>query len=133
MAEIIAIFTREHAIEDGVLIRLEEYFSRSEFPHVLLEVLNILNRIGGKFELGELVITANAASTLKAADVLTALIRHQIGDWGELDKSDHYANEEALIRGGRLFSAYVLQSDLKFWIITECSREVTTVLLPEDY
>ena len=133
MAEIITIYTREEAIEDGVLIRLEEYFLHSEFPHILLEVLNTLNRIGGKFELGELIITANAANTLNAGDVLTALIRHQIGDWGELDTSDRHANEQALIHGGQLFSIYEVQNDLKFWIITESSREATTVLLPDDY
>ena len=133
MGEIIAIYTREEAIEDGALVRIEEYFLRSDFPRILLEVLDVLNSVGGKFELGELVVTGNAANTLKAADVLSALIRHQIGDWGELDKSDRYANEKALVRGGRLFSAYTTQDDIRFWIISENNREATTVLLPQDY
>ena len=133
MGEIIAIYTREDAIEDGMLIRLDEYFLRSDFPRILLEVLDVLNSVGGKFELGELVITGNAANALKAADVLSALIRHQVGDWGDLDKGDRFANEKALICGGRLFSAYTTQNDIRFWIISESNREATTVLLPQDY
>ena len=133
MGEIIAIYTREQALEDGALIRLEEYFLRSDLPEILLEVLDVLNTVGGKFELGELIISDNAANTLKPGDVLNALIRHQVGDWGELENRDRHANEEALICGGRLFSAYKNQNGIKFWIITEWNREATTVLLPNDY
>ena len=35
--------------------------------------------------------------------------------------------------GYRLLSAYRDRNDIKFWIITEADRSVTTVLLPEDY
>ena len=31
-----------------------------------------------------------------------------------------------------LFSAYIIQ-DVKFWVITEADRSVTTILLPEEY
>jgi hypothetical protein len=51
----------------------------------------------------------------------------------KLDPEDRNANERAVKHGGRLFSAYISTNQVKFWIITECDRSATTVLLPEDY
>ena len=85
-----------------------------------------------KFPLGQVVITPNALEKLNSDDILNALNRHVVGDWGELDEEDRQTNDEALQSGCRLLSAYRSDST-KFWIITEASREVTTVLLPEDY
>jgi len=42
------------------------------------------------------------------------------------------ANEQALIDGSRLLSAYTLDGE-KIWIITEWDRSVTTVLFPSEY
>jgi hypothetical protein len=85
-----------------------------------------------KFSLGQVVITPNALEKLKSDDILNALKRHIVGDWGELDDEDRQTNDEALQSGDRLLSAY-RSGGTKFWIITESTREVTTVLLPEDY
>jgi len=85
-----------------------------------------------KFQLGQVVITPNALEKLNSDDILNALNRHIVGDWGELDEEDRQTNDEALQSGDRLLSAY-RSGDTKFWIISESSREVTTVLLPEDY
>ena len=85
-----------------------------------------------KFPLGQVVITPNALAKLNSDDILNALNRHVGGDWGELDEEDRQTNDEALKSGDRLLSAY-RSGDTKFWIITESSRTVTTVLLPEDY
>ncbi len=84
------------------------------------------------FQLGQLVITANASLRLSTEEVMTAIRRHASGDWGDLPPEDSLANDDALKQGGRLFSAYG-QSVSRFWIITEADRQVTTVLLPEDY
>ena len=80
-----------------------------------------------------MVITRNAHDTLKANDVQTALLRHASGDWGELEAEDRQANESALRSGGRLLSAYQDGNGIRFWIITEANRQISTVLLPEDY
>ncbi len=85
-----------------------------------------------RFPLGQLVITANASLRLTTEEVMTALMRHASGDWGDLCPEDTLANEEALRDGDRLFSAYG-QGDQRLWVITEADRSVTTVLLPEDY
>lgn len=86
-----------------------------------------------KFPLGRTVITRNARSVLTHEDVLSALARHEAGDWGELDAEDRAANEAALLDGSRLVSVYRSRSGQRFYVITEWDRSLTTVLLPQDY
>jgi hypothetical protein len=90
-------------------------------------------RTGETFSLGSLVATSNAMSMLLPEDIRSALRRHANGDWGDLDTEDRLANEQALLQGERLFSAYNSATGVRFYVITEWDRSVTTVLLPEDY
>jgi hypothetical protein len=85
------------------------------------------------FRLGQLVATPNALAHLSEEDVLTSIRRHQAGDWGDLDEEDRRENEFSLKEGFRLFSVYHSANGVKFYVITEADRSVTTVLLPEDY
>lgn len=89
------------------------------------------------FNLGRVVITANAMQTLQERGqshiIETMLSRHALGDWGDLDPADIQANNAALQEGDRLLSAYRFADDFKVWIITEADRSATTILLPEDY
>jgi hypothetical protein len=87
----------------------------------------------GTFALGRIVATANAIDSIPMLDILAALDRHASGDWGDLPGPDRASNEEALLSGERLISAYSTAGGTRFWIITERDRSVTTVLLPEDY
>jgi len=86
-----------------------------------------------KFSLGQIVATPHVLTAVHSEEILKALSRHVRGDWGTLDAEDLQSNERALRFGGRLFSSYHSSQNVKFWIITECDRSVTTVLLPEDY
>jgi hypothetical protein len=56
-----------------------------------------------------------------------------MGDWGDLCQEDIDENNRALEVGSRILSAYTSSSKVKFWIITEWDRSVTTVLLPSEY
>ena len=85
------------------------------------------------FHLGQTVISRNAMERLHPEDVQLALRRHARGDWGDLSAEDMAKNELSVKEGFRLLSAYRDRHQTRFWIITEASREVTTVLLPEDY
>jgi len=85
-----------------------------------------------RFPLGQTVVTAHALDILQPDEIALGLARHVRGDWGDLCPEDMLANENALTQGGRLFSAYG-QGASRFWIITECDRSVTTVLMPQDY
>jgi hypothetical protein len=85
------------------------------------------------FALGQTVITPGAMAALTNTDVLNALARHAAGDWGDVCGEDGLTNDEALRSGARLLSAYRTCNGVKFWIITEADRSVTTILLPEEY
>jgi hypothetical protein len=87
-----------------------------------------------KFKLGQVVITANADNTVNEFDVSIALNRHSSGDWGKCCRDDRKINDDAVKNGNdRIFSVYRDSNGVKFWIITEYNRSLTTVLLPEDY
>ncbi len=92
-----------------------------------------LTKTPTKFPLGAIVATPSALASVPSQEINAALGRHAHGDWGTIPEEDKRANERALRNGERLFSAYCSSGNVKFWIITECDRSATTVLLPEDY
>jgi hypothetical protein len=85
-----------------------------------------------RFPLGLLVITENAEMLLTQAEISQAINRHAQGDWGDVSPIGGEANDQALLDGNRLFSAFG-NGERRFWIITEANRSATTVLMPEDY
>lgn len=85
-----------------------------------------------KFPLGRTVATPAALAALSPEEITVALSRHERGDWGNVCSEDWESNEFALREGLRLFSVYHTAAHVKFWIITEAERSVTTVLLPGD-
>jgi hypothetical protein len=87
------------------------------------------------FPLGHLLVTPGALALLKKLThpPLKFLARHWFGDWGDIGEADRQANQDALIDGDRLFSAYDLGTEQRLWIITEADRSSTTLLLPEEY
>lgn len=89
--------------------------------------------LASRFPIGRFMATPTAVKALPPADIETALRRHAVGDWGDVDEEDRRQNDLSLQQGLRLLSAYRATNGTKFWIITEADRSVTTVLLPEDY
>jgi hypothetical protein len=86
------------------------------------------------FPLGYVCATPWAEMSLGETTIRDALARHARGDWGVIDADDWLTNEMALLYDLRLFSAYRAEgTDLRFWIITEADRSVTTVMLPDEY
>ncbi len=88
-----------------------------------------------KFQLGQTVITPGALNALLSCGESPSkfLAHHAKGDWGDVCAEDKAFNDEALITGTRLISAYTTTSGTKIWVITEADRSVTTILLPEEY
>ena len=84
------------------------------------------------FDLGQIVISANAANILTPSDILLGILRHSSGDWGTICTDDAALNDEAITAGERILSSYGAD-DRTFWIITEADRSATTILMPEDY
>jgi len=91
-------------------------------------------------DLGQVVATPGVLEAMaKTGEApVDFLSRHQIGDWGMLDREDQAANEAALKNGSRILSAYLLKDGTKIYVITEATsdggkRESTCVLLPDEY
>ena len=86
-----------------------------------------------KFNPGQIFCTTNCHNQISGDDMARGIARHLSGDWGEVCPEDWQENEFSLKEGFRLLSAYTAANGVKFWIITEWDRSITTVLLPEDY
>ena len=86
-----------------------------------------------KFALGEIVITQGAARKLPPEDITNAVRRHSQGDWGDINLEDQKLNVRRAEQGGPIASIYTASNGMKFYVLTERDRSVTTVLLPEEY
>ncbi len=93
-----------------------------------------------KFRLGRTLATPGALKALQEAGQSPDffLIRHIQGDWGEVDDDDKRLNDEALVDGTRLLSAYKTLKGERIWVITEAAdeagkRAATTILKPDEY
>ena len=86
-----------------------------------------------KLPLGRIVATPAAHGTVSQPDIVAALRRHAVGDWGDMTPDDRAVNEDALKSNERILSVYRSATGTTFWVITEADRSVTTVLLPDDY
>jgi len=94
-----------------------------------------------RFDCGVLLATpgATAAFERNGQRPFEFVRRHISGDWGEeLCQEDRLLNDQSLIDGSRLLSAYKLKDRTKIWLITEAvgengRRESSTFLLPEEY
>lgn len=86
-----------------------------------------------RFSLGEVCVTPKVAVRIPLEEVGAALARHERGDWGDLEEIDRAQNERHLQLGGVLLSGFRTRNGLKYWILTEWDRTVTTVLFTEEY
>jgi hypothetical protein len=93
-----------------------------------------------KFSLGQIVATPGALDALQEASqsAVEFLQRHARGDWGDVCEEDRQANDQSLLDGSRILSAYRTSLGKKIWIITEATdesgnRAATTILLPGEY
>ncbi len=98
------------------------------------------NETAKKFSLGRIVATPGAIQALREAGQSADefLSRHVVGDWGDLDEQDKSLNDQALLDGSRILSAFTTRKGQRIWIITEAVNDVglrysSTILTPEEY
>lgn len=118
--------------------------------HSLFHNLDDINRLRNAerplFELGQLLSTPGAMRVLDALDLTTFWLveQHRHGEWGDLGDDDKALNDQALLNGGRIFSAYVIANpaqgaSTRLYVITEAvneatgRRDSTTVLRADEY
>ena len=83
------------------------------------------------FTLGETSTTRSALERLHALGLKPSdlIVRHQTGDWGDVDEADYALNEESLHEKQRFFSSYEIEKE-RFWVLTTADRSRTIVFLP---
>jgi hypothetical protein len=93
-----------------------------------------------KFNLGQVLATPGALEVLEASGQSPQffLEKHQRGDWGEVCQEDKMLNDQSLVDGSRLLSAYRTLKGERLWIITEAAddqghRVCSTILRPDEY
>ena len=91
------------------------------------------------FELGHCVMTPGIQDLIERYqfDAQQFLVRHQTGDWSEMDTEDQAANFEAINTGERIFSKYTFrpnaEQNIDLYVITEWDWSSTCLLLAEEY
>lgn len=86
----------------------------------------------GKFPLGQLSMTQQISADLTGSQIISLLMRHSQGDWGEVPPEDAQENEFSVEKGFRILSSYTVNGS-KVWVITEADRSSTTVLYSSEY
>ena len=68
-----------------------------------------------KFTLGRLLATPGALAALEDAGQtpLDIISRHVSGDWGDISPDDKQLNDQALIDGSRILSAYKTRNSVR--------------------
>lgn len=84
------------------------------------------------FELGKIVTTKSIDENVEPRKIASLIRNHITGDFGILENTDIDANKDAIQKGDRVFSAYMVQGQ-KIYVITEWDRNKTTVLFADEY
>jgi hypothetical protein len=74
-----------------------------------------------------------ASSTRFAKEIITALKRYAICDWGDLIDCDIQLNDNAVKKGQDKILAAYKTSQGKVYMITEWDGSVTTLLFADEY
>lgn len=64
--------------------------------------------------------------------------RHLRFDWGDMDEEDLRTNDIATVSEDRIFSSYNIPEEMqdgesKVWIVTEWTKDTTTIMFPSEY
>ena len=93
-----------------------------------------------KFSLGQILSTRGALEALQESGQTPHffLSRHVRGDWGEVCQEDKDLNDQAVVDGSRILSAYRTLKNVRLWIVTEAEddqghRISSTILRPSEY
>jgi hypothetical protein len=102
-------------------------------PH-LEDFMNYPTRLKPLFHPGRLLVTPAASAALRASGVpvISVLLRHICGDWGDMPDAEWQQNDLSIGTGLRLLSVYNLPGGERLCMITEWDRSSTAVHLTGD-
>ncbi len=86
------------------------------------------------FEGGWVMATPQALTALKEAELelMEVLVRHLVGDWGDIDEAEKLLNDLAVNHSQRITSAYQLPTGKEIWVTTAGNRQTTWLKLPDQ-
>ncbi len=93
-----------------------------------------LTRLKPLFHPGRLLVAPAAHAALRAngIPVISVLLRHIAGDWGDLSDEDRQQNDLSIAAGLRLLSLYRLPDGARVLVVTEWDRSRTTIQLVDE-
>ncbi len=84
------------------------------------------------FEMGQIVVSEQAACELTVADLENAMHQHGSGSWGKLGSSEWRQNDFRLDARQSVTSVYEAKKGTMFMVHTDFDRQITEVLLPRE-
>ena len=84
-------------------------------------------------ELGDVLVSFDAGTTLNHSDIDDAIERHVRGEWGELDSASWAWNNIAAENGYGVVSVHLDRELNPFFVMTNAERDETIVMLPHEY
>ena len=83
--------------------------------------------------LPRLHVTFRAKAELTDDEIQKAVQSHTLGEWGDVTEACRNANEANLDRdAGRLVSGHWSKSRLRYYVITDLGRELTTIVFADE-
>jgi len=79
------------------------------------------------FSLGRIVVDRVTSKKLQSEDIIPALSRHTLGDFGLVTEQRESINRTALFEGKAIRSKYCSDRGLRFSVITSGDRTMTIV------
>jgi hypothetical protein len=79
------------------------------------------------FSLGRIEVSRASLKKLASEDIIPALRRHMLGDWGKVSVARRKANQTALRNRTSLKSVYFTNNGQRFCVITFGDRSKTLV------
>ena len=87
--------------------------------------------------MGMITGSAEAGAVLHQSNVQASelLLRHALGDHGDIEMSESQANKSAILAGyGRIVSIYRIGNGAQeIIVLTEADRSLTTLFVPEEW
>jgi hypothetical protein len=86
----------------------------------------------GQFPLGHVVASEMALKSLNTTEILRALRRHSLGDWGNVSSANEQHNLLSIGSKKAVFSRYETSNKTLLHIVTEIRYGLTTIFVKDD-
>ena len=82
---------------------------------------------GKSFSLGRIVVVSASLKSRPPSEITDALVRHNLGDWGDVTERRRQVNDKSVWKKRSLRSIYSSKNGIRFHIVTNADRSLTKV------